>query len=128
MNACEICLEHRNKQKQEPIIPHNMTDTAWKKVATDIFQVVGKPYLALVNYTTNFLDITQLPNKLSSTLVVRVKYFFFKYDIPKVIISDNGPEFTEVHSKLSQNNGTFNMSPQVHTIPKVMDKSKGQSK
>ena len=30
----------------------------------------------------------------------------------------------EVHSKLSENNGTSNMSPQVHTITKVMDKFK----
>ena len=34
----------------------------------------------------------------------------------------------QVHSKLSQNNETLNMSPQVHTIPKVMNKSKVQFK
>ena len=34
----------------------------------------------------------------------------------------------KVYSKLSQNNGNLNMSPQVRTIPKVMDKSKGESK
>ena len=46
VNACEICLEHRNKQKQEPIIPHGMPHTSWTKVATDIFHLGGKPYLA----------------------------------------------------------------------------------
>ena len=59
VNACEVCLEHRNKQKQEPIIPHDITDTPWTKVVMDIFHLGGKPYLALVDYTTNFFDISQ---------------------------------------------------------------------
>ena len=65
VSACEICLEHRNKQKQEPITPHHIPDTPWTKVAMDIFHLGGKPYLDLVDYTTNFFDISQLPNKLS---------------------------------------------------------------
>ena len=94
MNACEICLEHRNKQKQEPVIPHDIPDTPWTKIAMDIFHIGGKLYLALVDCTINFFNISQLSNKLSSTVVVHAKHRFSKYGIPKVIISDNGPEFT----------------------------------
>ena len=64
MNACEICLEHRNKN------------------------------IVIVDYTTNSFDISQLPDKLSCTVVIHAKHLFSKYWIPKVVISDNGPEFT----------------------------------
>ena len=94
MNACEIFLEHRNKQKQEPITPHDIPNTPWTKVATVIFHLGRKPYLAIVDYTTNFFDISQLPHKLSSMVVIHVKHLLSKYEIPKVVISDNDPEFT----------------------------------
>ena len=83
MNSCEICLEDRKKQKQEPIIPHDITDTLWTKV--DIFHLGGKPYLALVDYTTlvDFFDISQLPDKLSSTVVIHAKQLFSKMTYPK---------------------------------------------
>ena len=84
MNACEI----------EPIIPHDILNTPWMKVAMDIFHLGGKPYLSLVDYTTSFFDINQLTRKLSCTVAVTAKYLFGRYDMPKVIISENSPEFT----------------------------------
>ena len=60
----------------------------------DIFHLGRKLYLALVDYTTNFFDISQLPDKLSSKVVIHEKHSFSKYGIPKVVISDNGPVFT----------------------------------
>ena len=59
----------------------------------DIFHLGGKPYLALVDYT-NFFDISQLPDKLCSTVVIHAKDFFSKYGKSEVIITGNGPEFT----------------------------------
>ena len=76
----------------------------------------------MVDYTTNFFDITRLPDKLSSTIVIHAKHPFSKYGIPRV--ADNGPEFTAIHSKLFRNNVILNIPPHVHVTPKVMDKSK----
>ena len=93
----------------------------------DTFHPGRKPYLAIVDFTTNFFGISQLPDKLSYTIVILVKHHFSKYGIPKVVISDNGLEFTvNIFNFLKQ--WDFNLSPQIHTIPKVMDKLKGQFK
>ena len=94
VNSCEACQEYRNKQSNEPIINHEIPTIPWTKVGTDIFHLRGKPYLIIVDYTTNFFDISQLPNKLSSTVVAHTKHLFSKYGIPKKVISDNGPEYT----------------------------------
>ena len=94
VNVCEVCLERINKEKQEPIIPNDIPDIPWTKVAMDIFHLGGKLYLALFDYTTSFFDISQLPDELSSTVVVHEKHLFPKYGLPKVITPDNDPEFT----------------------------------
>ena len=60
----------------------------------DTFHPGRKPYLAIVDFTTNFFSITQLPDKLSYTIVILAKHHFSEYGIPKVVISDNGLEFT----------------------------------
>ena len=52
------------------------------------------------DYTTNFFDISQLPDKLSSMVVIHVKHPYSKYGIPNVIINDNGPEFTAKSFKM----------------------------
>ena len=93
VNSCEICQEHQNRQRDEPPIKHDIPTTPWTKVGTDIFHLRGKPYLAVVDYTTNFFDISLLPDKLSETVVKHTKRIFSKYGIPKKVVSDNGPEF-----------------------------------
>ena len=90
----------------------------------DIFHLGRKLYLAIVDYTTNFFDISQLPDKLSSKVVIHEKHPFPKYGIPKVVISENGPELQQIYSKLSPNNGILNIPPRVRATPKVMNKSK----
>ena len=102
-NCCEQCLQYQNKQQSERVIPHEIPLVPWTKVGTDIFCLKSKSYLIVVDYTSNFFDISQLPDKLSSTVVTHTKRIFSKFGIPKVVISDNGPEFKgEAYQKLSK--------------------------
>ena len=75
VNSCKVCQEYRNKQSNEPIINHKIPTISWTKVGTDILRLWGKPYLIIVDYT-NFFDISQLPNKLSSTVITHTKHCF----------------------------------------------------
>ena len=72
--------------------------------------------IALVDYTTSYLDISQLPYKLFSAVVIHVKHLFSKYGIPKVVTSDNGLKFTANTFKTFSKQWDFNMPPQVHTL------------
>ena len=49
----------------------------------------------MVDYTTNFFDISLLPNKRSATFVTHTKKVFSMFRIPTNVISDNGPEYIE---------------------------------
>ena len=78
----------------------------WRKTVT----------IALVDYTTSFLDISQLPDKFFAMVVIPVKHLFSKYCIPKVVISDNGPKFTANTFKTFSKQWDLNIPTQVHTL------------
>ena len=61
---------------------------------TDLFELQNKDYLIVVDYTSNYFDISLIPDKKSSTVVLHTKRIFSKFGIPKTVVSDNGPEYT----------------------------------
>ena len=91
---CELCQIYRNLQPSESEIKHEIPDTPWAKVGMDLFSMESKDYLIIVDYTTNYFDISQLPDKKSSTATIHANRIFSRYGIPKTVMSDNGPEFT----------------------------------
>ena len=94
VNNCEMCQKYQNSQPSEPLIEHDTPKNPWTKVGTDLFELNNKSYLIIVDYTSNFFDLSQLPNKLSKTIVLHTKRIFSKFGIPKTVVSDNGPEFS----------------------------------
>ena len=70
------------------------------KLVLTLFELKGKSYLVVVDYTTNVFDISLLPNKRSATVVTHTKRIFSKFKIPKKVVSDNGPEYTGKDYKL----------------------------
>ena len=92
-HSCEACTEFQNKQKKESLIQHDIPSVPWTKVGTDLFELHGKSYVIVVDYTTNYYDLSQIPDKKSETVVIHTKRIFSKFGIPKEVVSDNGPEF-----------------------------------
>ena len=78
-NCCEQCLRYHNKQKSGRAIPHEIPLVPWTKMGTDLFCLKSKSHLIVVDYTSNFFDISQLPDKLSSTVVTHTKRIFSKF-------------------------------------------------
>ena len=82
---CEMCQIYRNLQQSESEIKHEIPETPWTKVGMDLFTLKSKDYLLVVDYTTNYFDISLLPNKKSSTTALHAKRIFSKYGIPKTV-------------------------------------------
>lgn len=78
IQSCSICQEYQNLQRNEPLIHHEIPSKPWVKVGTDLFSLDSNDYLIIVDYNSNYFDIS----------------IFAGYGIPKIVISDNGPEFS----------------------------------
>ena len=102
VRMCDVCQQYQKQQPRETYIPHEMPDIPWTKVGTDLSEIFSKSYWIVVDYTSNFFDISEIPDKRSSTVVLHTKRIFSRYGIPKEVISDNGPEFIDAYKKFSK--------------------------
>lgn len=59
----------------------------------------GKHYLKVVDYYSKYFEINKLTDTTSATVVHHTKKIFARYGIPKLVFSENGPEFTSVEFK-----------------------------
>ena len=100
VNTCDTCQEYQNQQKGEILIVHDIPTTPWTKVDNDLFQLKCKSYLVVVDYTTNIFDISLLLNKRSATVVTHTKRIFYRFKIPKKVVSENGPEYAGRYYRL----------------------------
>ena len=92
VSNCGACMETRNYQAREELIPHDVPSNPWEKVGTDLFQLKGKDYLIVVDYTSKYFEASVIPNTLASTVIQHTKSTFARFGIPKIVISDNGPQ------------------------------------
>ena len=70
VHNCESCQRYQNKLQREKPISHDIPEIPWRKVGTDLFELDKKDYVIVVDYTSNFYDFSQIPDKRSSTVVL----------------------------------------------------------
>ena len=73
VRTCDVCQQYHKRQRRETYIPHEIPDIPWTKVGTDLFEIFAKSYLIVVDYTSNFFDISEIPDKRSSTVGLHTK-------------------------------------------------------
>ena len=96
---CETCLTFRNNHQKETLIPHEIPSSQWIKVGTDVFHLRNKHYLIIVDYHSKFFEVSLLTDMHSRTVIKKTKEVFARHGIPKVVFSDNVPEFDSLEYK-----------------------------
>ena len=135
---CDICLDHRDSNAKEPLVPHEIPSYPWQVVGTDLFTLDDKDYVVVVDYFSRYFEVARLPSTLSSTVIRCLKEFFSRHGIPEKIISDNGPQYSShefqdfvnqwniTHCtsspKYAQSNGLAEKT--VQTVKRILKKSK----
>ena len=92
VSSCSPCLEYRNQIPKETLIEHDIPREPWSKVATDVFHLFGNHYVLVVDYTSKYFEISQIPDIESSTVISHLKSIYARHGIPEIVVSDNGPE------------------------------------
>ena len=93
-----ICEEDSPAQA---LLAHDIPKQPWSKVGMDLFKSKGKECLIMVDYLTDFFEVSELPNTLASTVVEATKREFARHGVPLVVHTDGGPQF------MSQEFGVF---------------------
>jgi hypothetical protein len=91
--SCPICLEFRNSNLKEPLVPHAIPDYPWQNVATDLFTLNGQDYIVVVDYFCRYFEFEKLGSTSSDAVNVKRKGIFSRFGIPEKAVSDNGPRY-----------------------------------
>lgn len=88
---CRICQENANKNQKEPLIPHEIPNEPFKKVACDILEHKGKNFLAVVDFYSNWIELVKLKGKTAHEINIELLRIFSRFGYPHIIIADNVP-------------------------------------
>ena len=92
--SCKSCLECKPANQKETLVSHDIASQAREKIGCDLFTIEGRDYLIVIDYHTNFIEVEYLHPATSSKVTHAVEKMCARYGVPKVIVSDNGPQFT----------------------------------
>ena len=67
--------------------------SAMAKISQDIFYLQGKSYHVTVDRYSDFLEVDQLKDSSSESVILASKQQFARHGIPQFVITDNGPAF-----------------------------------
>ena len=94
LERCTVCAEFQAKNASQPRQSHQISDRPWSKVATDLFTVSGNNYITIVDYFSDFVEVSELEDTTSHAVIQVLKEQFSRHGIPDTVISDNGPQFS----------------------------------
>ena len=94
VERCTVCAEFQAKNASQLMQSHQIPDRPWGKVATDLFTVSGNNYIPIVDYFSDFVEVSELEDTTSHAVIQVLKEEFSRHGIPDTVISDNGPQFS----------------------------------
>ena len=98
VSNCNVCSTYTRSDTKEPLLPYSVPSHPWSKVGSDLFELLGKHYLILVDYYSGFVEINHLHTTTSNQVITQCKSQFASHGID-IIITDNGPQFASYEFK-----------------------------
>ena len=92
----------------------------WQIVSQDIFNHEGKSYLVTVCHFSDWIEIDELTNTLSTTIIAKTKTHFARHGVPAQCHTDNGPQFISLEYENFATVMDFAIQPLLHTTHKEM--------
>ena len=94
VSMCNVCLGFQNQNPRQPLLSYPVTNYPWERVASDLFFWNNRSYLLVVDYYSKFFEYFELKDTSSECVIQHLKCLFARNGIPKVFISDNGPQYS----------------------------------
>ena len=96
ISRCSTCQEHRSYPPKEKMVSHSVPNAPWAKSASDLFEYKKSTYVLVVDYFSNFTEVSKLPpgETKSEDVIMHTKSIFARHGIPEIVISDNGPHYS----------------------------------
>ena len=98
---------------------YEVSEKQWLKIRAYLFRLVGKNFLVVVDYTSNYPEVAKLEDLSSANTISHMKAIVARHGVPRVVVSDNGPQPrvpTVLQSYIVSNTQHLVLSIQYNTI------------
>ncbi|XP_049276043.1 uncharacterized protein K02A2.6-like [Rhipicephalus sanguineus] len=75
------------------MLPSTTPSRPWEEVGIDLFHLNGQDFVLLVDYRSRFPEVISLRSTTALAVINAVKSVFARHGIPRLVRSDNGPQF-----------------------------------
>ena len=91
--ACSKCAQFKPQTPNELMRCQPIPEYPWQFVSQDLASFKNVKYLVTVDDYSDFIEVDELVNTLSSTTTANTEAHIARHGIPEVIITDNGHQF-----------------------------------
>ncbi|XP_052562525.1 uncharacterized protein K02A2.6-like [Culex pipiens pallens] len=95
---CEVCMEFSASQCKPPMTSHQIPEYPFQRVNIDLAEIKqeGKRILMMVTADSfsDFVEVDLLADTKTKTIVAACKRNFARHGTPQVVVTDNGPQFS----------------------------------
>ena len=92
-SACSKCAQFKSQNAKEPMKSQPIPTYPWQFVSQDIATFESGNFLITVDHFSDFIEVDELENTLSSTITTKTEAHIARHGCPEILLTDNGPQF-----------------------------------
>jgi hypothetical protein len=96
---CGVCQEYQNSQQKEPLTTHEVPTRPWEKLGSDLFELESANYILIADYFSRYPIVKKLASTTSKAIINCFTEVFSEHGVPKLLITDNGPQYASLEFK-----------------------------
>lgn len=91
--SCGKCAQFQLQNAKEPMKSQPIPEYPWQFISQDLCAFESSTYLVTTDHYSDFIEVDELENTLSTTIVAKTEAHFARHGVPETILTDNGPQF-----------------------------------
>ena len=96
---CDICIQNARSQSREPMMVRELPSQPWEILHSDYFEIEGHKYMLVVDQYSKMPFVQAMKGETAGEAVKFCKHLFAIHGIPRIVYSDNGPQYSSVEFK-----------------------------
>ena len=85
VEKCSVCAEFQAKNASQPMQSHQIPNRPWSKIATDLFTLNSKTYITVVDYFSDFIEVSELQDTTPMSVTQALKDHLSRHGIPDTV-------------------------------------------
>lgn len=90
---CATCLQFQKNHSHEPLLLRKTPTRPWQILGADMFFILDKIFLLVVDYLTKYIEIIELKNQSTDEQITAFKALFARWGIPEIVYTDDASQY-----------------------------------